>query len=219
MAEWLHVANDIFDTTQDQTNVIKVASIKSSLNKEGVFELLRDPDTYATVLLALCLINYGNETFKVEPVTLFQWLKEDFGTELHEDNENKLQAILIALTTDYFFTDVNVFQNICKTLESGDPDVFEDNFMNDDATKPEVLWGIYEVALNSEDTVAENMQFSKLVENYINHVLNDSVEDFSDEDDDKNIDSAVVVNNVIAMKEQLIKMGIKDIPKFPAFNI
>ena len=108
MAEWLHVANDIFDTTQDQTNFIKVASVKSSLNKEGVFELLRDPETYANVLLAVCLINYGNETFKVEPLTLFQWLKEDFGTELHEDNENKLQAILIALTTDYFFTDVRL---------------------------------------------------------------------------------------------------------------
>ena len=214
MAEWLETANELFSETEKFAN----NKIKTELNKQGVFEALQNPDTYATVLLAICLINYGNETFRVEPLVLFQWLKDDFGTELHEDNENKLQAILIALTTDYFFTDLEVFQNICKTLESGDPDIMEHNFMTDPATIPEVMWGIYEVALNSEDQVVDNLPFSKQVDNFISNVLDDDVDDV-DDSSQINEQSYIIQNNVAEMKEQFKFIGILDIPKFPSLEI
>lgn len=214
MAEWLETANELFGETEKFAN----NKIKTELNKQGVFEALQNPETYATVLLAICLINYGNETFRVEPLVLFQWLKDDFGTELHEDNENKLQAILIALTTDYFFSDLQVFQNICKTLESGDPDIMESNFMADPATIPEVMWGIYEVALNSEDQVVDNLPFSKQVDNFISKVLDDDIDDV-DDGSQMNEQSNIIQNNVTEMKEQFKSIGILDIPKFPSLEI
>lgn len=213
MAEWLETANELY--VVDQT---KTATTKTELNKQGVFNALQNPETYATVLLAICLINYGNETFQVEPLVLFQWLKEDFGTELHEDNENKLQAILIALTTDYFFTDLSVFQNICKTLESGDPDLSAENPLADAATIPEIMWGVYEVALNSEDQIIDNLPFSPQVDNFITKVLDTDVDDFDDTDIALQ-QADVVKNNVAEMKEQFHSIGILEIPKFPSLEL
>ena len=214
MAEWLETANELF-VVDAQT---KTATTKTELNKQGVFNALQNPETYATVLLAICLINYGNETFQVEPLVLFQWLKEDFGTELHEDNENKLQAILIALTTDYFFTDLSVFQNICKTLESGDPDLSAENPLADAATIPEIMWGVYEVALNSEDQIIDNLPFSPQVDNFITKVLDTDVDDFDDTDIALQ-QADVVKNNVAEMKEQFHSIGILEIPKFPSLEL
>lgn len=219
MAEWLHIANDLIESSEASKTASELKSdAKTELNKQGVFEILQDPDTYATVLLCICLINYGDETFKVEPIVLFQWLKEDFGTELHEDNENKLQALLVALTTDFFFTDLDVFQNICKTLSSGDPEITDTNFMSDPVTIPEVMWGIYEVSLNSEDTIIDNMPFSKQIDAFIDNTLDNDV----DEQDDDTISpqtNNIVADNVSQLKEQLSKIGISDIPKFPTIEL
>lgn len=218
MAEWLDTANELFAGVEIETTKVANNSFKTELNKQGVFNALQNPETYATVLLAICLINYGNETFQVEPLVLFQWLKEDFGTELHEDNENKLQAILIALTTDYFFTDLSVFQNICKTLESGDPDLSAENPLTDPATIPEIMWGVYEVALNSEDQIIDNLPFSPQVDNFITKVLDTDVDDFDDTDIALQ-QADVVKNNVAEMKEQFHSIGILEIPKFPSLEI
>ena len=218
MAEWLDTANELFAGVEIETTKVANNSFKTELNKQGVFNALQNPETYATVLLAICLINYGNETFQVEPLVLFQWLKEDFGTELHEDNENKLQAILIALTTDYFFTDLSVFQNICKTLESGDPDLSAENLLADAATIPEIMWGVYEVALNSEDQIIDNLPFSPQVDNFITKVLDTDVDDFDDTDIALQ-QADVVKNNVAEMKEQFHSIGILEIPKFPSLEI
>ena len=218
MAEWLDTANELFAGVEIETTKVANNSFKTELNKQGVFNALQNPETYATVLLAICLINYGNETFQVEPLVLFQWLKEDFGTELHEDNENKLQAILIALTTDYFFTDLSVFQNICKTLESGDPDLAAENPLTDPATIPEIMWGVYEVALNSEDQIIDNLPFSPQVDNFITKVLDTDVDDFDDTDIVLQ-QADVVKNNVAEMKEQFHSIGILEIPKFPSLEI
>lgn len=213
MAEWLDTANELYAADNKKT-----AAIKTELNKQGVFNALQNPETYATVLLAVCLINYGDETFRVEPLVLFQWLKEDFGTELHEDCENKLQAILIALTTDYFFTDLSVFQNICKTLESGDPDLSVDNPLADNATIPEIMWGVYEVALNSEDSVVDNLPFSQQVDRFIENTLDNDVDDLDDLN--QAVDqSQIIRHNVEEMKTQFKMIGILDIPKFPTLEI
>ena len=73
MAEWLDTANELFAGVEIETTKVANNSFKTELNKQGVFNALQNPETYATVLLAICLINYGNETFQVEPLVLFQW--------------------------------------------------------------------------------------------------------------------------------------------------
>lgn len=193
--------------------------VKARLNRENVFTLLQDPDTFATVLLTICLIMYGDETFKVDSLVLYQWLKEDFGTDLCEENESKLAAIIVALTTDYFYTDLDVFKSVCKTLSTGDPGAYSLELFEDAPTTPEVLWGMYEVSLVSEDQVVETEDFSPIVKLYIDAELNDNVDDIDGDGEEETFDpSQIIAENVNELRNQLVLAGLKDIPRFPAFE-
>lgn len=193
--------------------------VKGRLNRENVYTLLQDPDTFATVLLTICLIMYGDETFKVDSLVLYQWLKEDFGTDLCEENESKLAAIIVALTTDYFYTDLEVFKSVCKTLSTGDPGAYSIELFEDAPTTPEVLWGIYEVSLVSEDEVVETEDFSPIVKLYIDAELNDNVDDIDGDGEEETFDpSQIIAENVNELRNQLVLAGLKDIPRFPAFE-
>ena len=106
---------DYLDSKKNLDNFVKVATqdgrlTKDSLDKKAVFILLQDGDTFGFTLLTICLICYGEDTFKLDPLVLYQYLKEDFGTELNDDNENKLNALITALTTNFFFKDLDVFK-------------------------------------------------------------------------------------------------------------
>lgn len=209
------------------SSFLKEASDKEKiiLDKKEVFKALTDSETYATVLLAICLISYKDETFKVDPLTLAQWLKEDYEAVLSEPNENKLNAIITALTTDYFYMDLGVFKSICQTLSDGDPGVFDPNF--EDPTFVEVLWGIYEVALNSDNSKED--KFAPEVNQFIQDVSDNEVNDNFNEETGEVIEtpeanaeiaySRIIKDNVAALRAQLIKIGIKDIPKFPVVSI
>lgn len=185
------------------------------LNKEAIYTILQDNSTFSFTLLTICLIAYGEETFKVDPLTLFQYLKEDFKAELSEENQNKLSAILTSLTTNYFFKDLSVFKSICETLTEGDPGVFDPNF--DDPTTIEVLWGIYEVNLAYDDNKED---FSPEIKSFIDKVLNNDVEDIEESgiDADETYQE-VIYNNIAELKYQLKKIGLTNIPNFPILDI
>lgn len=214
------------------------------LNKKEVYKALSDSDTYATVLLAICLVSYGEETFKVDPLTLYQWLKEDYGAILSEASENKLNALLVSMTSDKFYTDLDVFKSVCKTLTDGDPGVYDPNF--DDPTLIEILWGIYEVSLNTDKSV--NDKFAPVIEQFIQSASENEVNDFIGTTEDLGIAereegeianesnitatgsssvslspeqtyTEVIMDNVAAMKMQLREIGIKDIPTFPVLEV
>lgn len=208
------------ESNNDKKNVTQSSSpVKARLNRENVYTLLQDPDTFATVLLTICLIMYGDETFKVDSLVLYQWLKEDFGTDLCEENESKLASIIIALTTDYFYTDLDVFKSICKTLSTGDPGAYSIELFDDAPTTPEVLWGMYEVSLVSEDQVVETEDFSPIVKLYIDAELSDNVDDIDGDGEEETFDpSLIIAENVNELRNQLVLAGLKDIPRFPAFE-
>lgn len=224
MADWLAVVRN----QDEDVNLQKVASEtkstsssskKTSLNKGNIFTLLDDPSTFATTLLAICLIMYGDETFKVDQLVLYQWLKEDFGNDLCEENESKLAAILAALTTNFFYTDLDVFKSTCKTLASGDPGAYDTEIFNDEPTIPEILWGMYEVALVSEDSSIDSDDFSGAVKFYVDSVFKNDINDTIDDPNSVNLQpEAIIAENVKELRNQLAFIGLSDIPKFPAFE-
>ena len=116
------------------------------LDPKAVHRALSDDATFATVLHAVALISYGPEIYEWEPLALYLELEKDYGVTLTEDNESKLQAIMLATQTDLFYEDPEGFRGICNTLASGDPGL--DGL--DELTLAEALWGMYEVELQRD---------------------------------------------------------------------
>lgn len=199
-------------------NFVKKANTSitiDDLNRKNIFTLLQDSDTYAFTLLTICLIAYGEETFKVDPLTLYQYLKEDFGAELSEDNENKLNAILVALTTNFFFKDLEIFKSICQTLTEGDPGVFDPGF--DDPTVAEIIWAMYEIGLAYDDKDRDD--YSPEIEKFVDKTLEADQEDFEESGlTNEETYQEFIYNNVANLKQQLLDIGLTDIPEFPSLD-
>lgn len=224
----LDIDNNIvkLDSSSDIEANIKLASkdekskntltIKD-LNKENIAILLNSGDTFAFTLLTICLIAYGEDTFKLDILTLEQFLKEDFNVELSDLNENKLSALLTALTTDYFFKDLEVFQSVCCTLIEGDPGVFGPEF--DDPTIVEILWAMYEVSLAYDN--ADSEKYSPEIKKYVETLLSEDIEDpeLTGLDSDEETYQEAIYNNVALLKEQLEFIGLKNLPPFPKIEI
>lgn len=190
---------------------------KPKLNADVVYRLLQDPDAFATTLLTICLVQYQDDTFKVDPLVLFSWLEEDFGSAICESGQNKLNAIITALTTDYFYNDLTVFKAICESLTSGDPGIISTDIDADDASIPEILWGIYEVSLCNDDEVVNTYNFNPAIRAYINNILLNEpfVRDGTLDPNDSNI----IRDNCALLKAQLMNLGIKQLPNFPTLEL
>ena len=169
-----------------------------NLNKKEVYLALTDPETLGTVLHAIILKTYGEEVNEIDPVELFLRLEEDFGAQPCIEAENRIQAILLATTTDSFYQVPDAFTSICDTLVNGDPGMEQ----LEPLTLAEVIWGVYEVELNHPGA-----EMSKQVHALVQEVTNEEAEEAGDyayifqflqEQRDK-------------LKHQLEKVGFKDI--------
>lgn len=144
------------------------------LDKRIAGDLFADPETSATVLHTLILTAYGDELYgdptagiePMDPVELFNNIDEDFNTYLHENNENKINAIMTAVSTDIFYEDPQAFIAICMALYDGDMGDLVSG-MVEQITVPEILWGIYEVELNRDDQQPFAPMIVKLIDQTI----------------------------------------------------
>ena len=103
--------------------------------------LLEDPETCGSVLLSIALMKYKEQVFEVDPMALILDLEDDYRVRMPEDNENKLKAILLAVSTNIFQQDPEAFRSICITLWNGDPQLE----FNEPMTLAEAVWGLFEV--------------------------------------------------------------------------
>lgn len=131
---------------------------------EAARELLVDPDTFATTLHVILAGAYGEDLYDPEGPysdTLVLWtdVREDFGIYLHEDGENRMNALLTVLTGEEFFQQIPAFLSISLALATGDLGGFERGIM-EEPEFPVVLWGIYEVSLNRNMAVEEPVSLS-----------------------------------------------------------
>jgi hypothetical protein len=138
---------------------------------------LENDDSFATTLLAIVFDKYGTELFAWDPESLWMAIAEDFGAIPPRINQDKLQALITCYTTDLFYISVEFFITTCNVLSGA-----EANFKRfDPADAEEIIWGIYEVALNVslEREPNESLpEFSHEVRRYIGIALdNDGVFD------------------------------------------
>jgi len=132
------------------------------LDKKEVFLALTDPLTLATTLHSILIVTYGPDIYEVDATELFLRLEEDFGAQPSEEVENRIQAIILAVSTDSFYNDPDAFTAICESLCNGDPGLEGLEAL----TLAEVVWGVYEVELNHEGATM-SPQVHKLVQQAI----------------------------------------------------
>jgi hypothetical protein len=150
----------------DDINGIK----KNQLAKKAVSDALKNPETYATVLHAILLTCYGEDIYTWPSTEIYQSLKEDFEVWPIEELENKIQAIITAVDTDDFYTDVDTFRAITFSLLTGDP---EFDSMSE-LSLPEVFWAIYEVGINREVEDELSDEVRRLISREIDQEADDS---------------------------------------------
>lgn len=143
-------------------------------DKRTAGDLLADTETTATVLHLIILSAYGDELYgdeengiaAMDPIELWLRVKEDFSVTVPESNENKINALMVSLSTDAFFEDPLAFISICNALYSGDLGDLVEGFM-EDLTVPEMLWGIYEVELNRGQSETFSNSINRLIDETI----------------------------------------------------
>lgn len=149
-------------------------------DRERAGELLRDPDTLGTTLLAIALSAIGPGLFgdpdqgtePLDPLEIYAQLDDQFHAQLPESGENRLNAIMLAVGTDAFFEDPIAFRSICHALYSGDLGDMVDGVI-EDLSVQEMLWGIYEVTLNRDE---DDVEFSPAVQRIIDATIQGEAE-------------------------------------------
>lgn len=128
---------------------------------------------------------YGMELYDPEgpfgdTLNLWPTIHEDFGVWVHEDNENKINAMLLTMTGEEVFDSAAAFISVCSAFSYGDPGGAVDGFMGD-LELPTMLWGIYEISLNrhfsDEDGPVSIDSFSRPVQKLIMDASDDEADE------------------------------------------
>lgn len=180
-----------------------------NLDKKEVYKALESSETYATVLHAIALNLIGEDMYSMDSIEIFAELQDAYKILPHEDNESKLMAMIIAVSTPYFYTDLEVFNSTCKTLTTGDPGLTDLSL--EASSLLDIFWGLYEVALN-----AEEIELSDSIKVFMDRQIdNEAVESNDPKVDMIESYNRVVREMSIELYAQLNKVGFSQIATLP----
>lgn len=184
------------------------------INKDKAASILRDNDASAIALFIIAIKTVGEENLlftdedtgfvdHMDPLELFTELEEYFRVKIPEQNENRLNALLTAFTTDLFFDDPIAFSSICLAIHSGDLAELVNGIM-EEPTIEEILIARMEVEL-----VIEAQDFSKSVQRLIIQSIKDLAEDDDNESPRETLNDIVEThrNKIIG---ELSAIGLDD---------
>lgn len=187
--------------------------------KSEAAKLLASDDAYAFVLMTILLPVFGDDLFAEDSAVLFADIEDYFDCHLSEESENRINAAITAMTTDLFFTNVNMFNSITLAFAEGDiGDIPEGILETPDVG--DMLWAVQEVSLLiGEPKGSEEFQsmFSPSVMNYVGAMIASVAEDLEEVPDDVDeLDEAfnepyferVISENTAQMAKQLYMIGV-----------
>lgn len=141
-------------------------------DRTAAAKLLNSPDTKASVLLAISLAAYGaNAVFgdvhediePWDPIMLYNQLENDFRAKLPNENENRLQGIILGISSELFFDQPDSFVAIVGALNDGDiADAIDGSL--DEITLPEIMWAGLEIELSRDDRQEYGPQVLSLID-------------------------------------------------------
>lgn len=150
---------------------------------------LGDPDTPGLVLLTIMLWAFRDRVFgdpasgvePMDPAEMWAETDEVFDTWVTEEGENKLNALILALTTPNFYNDVETFCAVSNALFDGDlGDMVSGKF--EEPSVIEIMWASLEVTLaRDEDAESDTPPpFSSKVRDFIARKLREEQEDHTE---------------------------------------
>lgn len=195
--------------------------------KSEAAKLLASDDAYAFVLIAILLPVFGDDLFTEDTSILFADIEDYFDCHLSEESENRINAAITAMTTDLFFTNVNMFNSIALSFAEGDIGDIPDGIL-ETPDVGDMLWAVQEMSLLiGEPKESEEFQskFSPAVVAYINEKLATVAEDLDEVPDDVDtLDEAfevpyferVIDENTAQLIKQLYMIGV-DVSKLTGY--
>ena len=187
--------------------------------KSEAAKLLASDDAYAFVLMTILLPVFGDDLFTEDSAVLFADIEDYFDCHLSEESENRINAAITAMTTDLFFTNVNMFNAITLAFVEGDIGDIPEGIM-ETPDVGDMLWAVQEVSLLiGEPKESEEFQslFSASVTNYVSDMIASVAEDLEEVPDDvDSLDEAfddpyfdrVISENTAQMVKQLYMLGV-----------
>lgn len=187
--------------------------------KSEAAKLLASDDAYAFVLMTILLPVFGDDLFTEDSAVLFADIEDYFDCHLSEESENRINAAITAMTTDLFFTNVNMFNAITLAFAEGDIGDIPEGIM-ETPDVGDMLWAVQEVSLLiGEPKESEEFQskFSPSVMSYVGDMIASIAEDLDEIPDDVDeLDEAfdepyferVISDNAAQMAKQLYMIGV-----------
>lgn len=187
--------------------------------KSEAAKLLASDDAYAFVLMTILLPVFGDDLFTEDSAVLFADIEDYFDCHLSEESENRINAAITAMTTDLFFTNVNMFNAITLAFAEGDIGDIPEGVM-ETPDVGDMLWAVQEVSLLiGEPKESEEFQslFSPSVMNYVGNMIASVAEDLDEIPDEVDtLDEAfdepyfdrVISENTAQMAKQLYMIGV-----------
>ena len=187
--------------------------------KSEAAKRLASDDAYAFVLMTILLPVFGDDLFTEDSSILFADIEDYFDCHLSEESENRINAAITAMTTDLFFTNVNMFNAITLAFAEGDIGDIPEGMM-ETPDVGDMLWAVQEVSLLiGEPKESEEFQslFSPSVMSYVGDMIASVAEDLEEVPDDVDeLDEAfnepyferVINENAAQMAKQLYMIGI-----------
>lgn len=142
-------------------------SNQSKLNDHHVQYLIKSPEVYATILLIASVDKFSTECFDWDPEVLYEELEKEYTIKLPRINKDKLQAIIISITNNYFYKDLQSFIIICQALNNISPDFIHLTPLGSD----DILWAVYEVFINDEPEKSLSELFDENIKRFIGYTL------------------------------------------------
>jgi hypothetical protein len=152
------------------------------IDKKAATNLLMSSETSGIALFIICLKTVGSDelftvdedtgyTDTMDPVELFADLQDAFNVSIPVENENRINAILTAISTDLYFSDSIAFTSISISVNSGDLGELVNGIM-EAPTIEEILTTKMEIEL-----IVEDVDFSPSVQKIITEAVKDLAED------------------------------------------
>lgn len=186
--------------------------------KDEAAKLLASDDSYAFVLMTILLPVFGEDLFEEDTAILFTDIENYFGCHLSEESENRINAAITAMTTDLFFTNINMFNSIALAFSEGDIGDIPSGVMETPDVE-EALWAVQEVALllgeRKESPEFQDL-FSDEVVRYVSDLIGSVAEDLEEVPDyvdtveeafEEPYFSRIITENMTAMFKQLYMLG------------
>ncbi len=140
-------------------------------------EVLLDPDSTATALLAVALDRFPNKDPQTgkrassvtdwDPETVQMEMASEFGITVRPANFNKLMGAIEIITTDRFYKSLHDFIRLCNVLTHGTLNVRT----FDPADVEEIAWGITEALLLDPPEHDDEEPFTQEILQYIGAAL------------------------------------------------